>query len=103
MVQPKKPEYVLNWDEIGPRLKKFILIHLIRAFNENKTSELTINTLVETLSCNMGNIVKAQIMIYVENLLYYGYISYENSSKITLSDKVFDELQIVDKIIYRSA
>lgn len=99
---PKKPTYLLNWEKTKPELKRFILLHLIRIVDDYRSpySKLTIEKLVKGLSSNMGGIVKFQVKIYVENLIYQGYIteSYVDGM-ITVTDKAYDDLPIIDKIL----
>jgi hypothetical protein len=45
-------------------------------------------------------IVKEQLRIYIENLTFFGYISESHiDGIITLTDKLYTDLQEVDKII----
>jgi len=48
----------------------------------------------------MGGIVKLQVKIYVENLIYYGYVaeSYVDGM-VTVTDKAYDDLFKIDKIL----
>jgi hypothetical protein len=52
------------------------------------------------LSINMGGIVKLQVQIYVENMIYYGYVaeSYVDGM-VTVTDKAYDDLFKIDKIL----
>ena len=97
-----KPNYIIQWDKTRPQFKKFIYIHLIRAVREyrNPHFKLTTEKLVENLAKNMGGVLKEQIWIYIENLIYQGYLSetYLNGV-ITLTDKLYMDLQEVDKLI----
>jgi len=34
-ITPKKPKIYINWKKIRPQLRKFLLLHIIRAFEEN--------------------------------------------------------------------
>jgi len=99
---PKKPEKLLNWDETRPELRKFILLKVIKAIEENRDPyhKLTKRRLVEILSTDMG-VVEEQVKIYVENLIYYGYLAETYLHELTFTDKVYDDLQAVDWIIQK--
>lgn len=100
--QSKKPKYILNWYETRPILKRFIYIHLIRAIKEYKSSrsKLTSDKLIKTLAHNMGNIVRRQVEIYIENLLFYGLLSMNHENQtIKLTDKIFQDLVETEKAI----
>ena len=100
--QSKEPKYLLKWPETSPILRRFIYIHLIRAIGEYKGSrlKLTHEKLVQTLSENMGHIVKRQVELYIENLLFYGFLSegHENRT-IQLTDKLYQDLLEAEKDI----
>ena len=49
----------------------------------------------------MGSILKDQIRIYVENLLYYEYILIEHN-RIELANKTYKDLQAADEIIHQN-
>lgn len=100
---PKKPKLLLkNWEETRPELKKFILLHLLRVVDDSRSphTKLTLEKLIMDLSTNMGGIVKLQVKIYVENLIYYGYVaeSYVDGM-VTVTDKAYDDLFKIDKIL----
>lgn len=100
---PKKPKLLLkNWEETRPELKKFILLHLLRVVDDYRSpyTKLTLEKLIMDLSTNMGGIVKLQVKIYVENLIYYGYVaeSYVDGM-VTVTDKAYDDLFKIDKIL----
>jgi hypothetical protein len=99
---PIKPKHLINWNKHRPEFKKFILLHLIQAADTYKgsTSKITTKKLINQLSANMGGVVKLQVQLYVENLIYQGYLveSYLGGV-ITCTDKVYNELQTIDKII----
>ncbi len=99
---PSKPKLLLNWEETRPELKKFILLHLIRVVDDYRSphAKLTLEKLIMDLSTNMGGIVKLQVKIYVENLIYYGYIaeSYVDGM-VTVTDKAYEDLFKIDKIL----
>ena len=99
---PNKPTLLLNWDKTRLELKKFILLHLIRVVDDYRSphTKLTIEKLIMDLSTNMGGIVKLQVKIYVENLIYYGYVaeSYVDGM-VTVTDKAYDDLFKIDKIL----
>lgn len=99
---PIKPKHLLNWDTHRPEFKKFILLHLIQVADTYKgsTSKITTIKLISQLSANMGGVVKLQVQLYVENLIYQGYLveSYLGGV-ITCTDKVYTELQNIDRII----
>jgi hypothetical protein len=97
----KEPEYRLNFCNVRPLLKKYILMHLILAMDEYRDpySKLTKEKLVKLMTRNMG-VYEGQIQIYVENMLFDGFIteSYVKGS-LTVSDKVYNELKILDRKI----
>lgn len=98
----KKPSFLLNWEKSRPKFKKFLLLHLIRAADEYRSphSRLTTERLVNDLSTNMGGIVEAQVKLYVENLIYHGYIAESYLGEvITLTDKAYDDLGAIDRIL----
>ncbi|AUB54904.1 hypothetical protein BK007_01965 [Methanobacterium subterraneum] len=99
---PIKPNHVLNWDKHRPEFKKFILLHLIQVVDayRSPTSKITTEKLINELSTNMGGVIKLQVKLYVENLIYHGYLveSYLGGV-ITCTDKVYTELRNIDKII----
>lgn len=95
-----KPEYVLNWVEVKPELKRFILLHILKieAKYQYKTMNFTYKCLIDELSGSMGGIVKDQVKIYVDNLIYQDRLHYsENEIKIT--SKAYEDLKIADKDI----
>jgi len=48
----------------------------------------------------MGGIVKQQVRLYVENLIYQGYIAESYlGGVITCTDKVYEELKTIDKTL----
>ncbi len=99
---PIKPKHLLNWDKHRPEFKKFILLHLIQVADTYKspTSKITTKKLINQLSANMGGVFKLQVQLYVENLLYHGYLveSYLGGV-ISCTDKVYTELRNIDRII----
>ena len=99
---PLKPNYLLNWEKHRPEFKKFILLHLIQALDTCKspTPEITAEKLIKELSANMGGVIKIQIQLYIENLIYQGYLaeSYLGGA-ITCTDKVYNELRTIDRTI----
>jgi len=99
---PIKPKHLLNWDKHRPEFKKFILLHLIQVADiyRSPTSKITTKKLINQLSANMGGVVKLQVQLYVENLIYQEYLveSYLGGV-ITCTDKVYDELQSIDRVI----
>ena len=101
-VENQKPELLLKWDGMRPDLKKFVLLHLIMAVEDYKDpyDKLTVKKLINELSRNMGGIVKSQVKIFVENLIYMDYIveSYLDGV-VTLTDKVYTDLGEIDKLI----
>ena len=98
LIPPRKPDYLLNWDRTRPELKRFILLHLLRAVEEYQghPRKFTPSRLVNMISRNTGGVVKAQIQIYVDNLIYYGLIQQTKPQKLTLTEKVYAELQEID-------
>ena len=100
--KPIKPNHLLSWDKHRPEFRKFILLHLIQVVGvyRSPNSKLTYEKLIKKLSRNMGGIVKLQVQIYVENLIYQGYLAESYlGGVITCTDKVYGELKIIDKII----
>lgn len=98
--QSKKPKYLLNWYETKPTLKRFIYIHLIRVIEEYKNSKLklTLSNLIQSLARNMGNVVKRQVEIYIENLLFYGLLSiHHETHTIKLTNKFYQDLKETEK------
>jgi len=99
---PLKPNHLLDWDKHRPELKKFILLHLIQVVGayRSPSSKLTAEKLINELSRNMGGIIKLQVQLYVDNLIYRGYLAESYlGGVITCTDKVYIELRIIDKII----
>ena len=99
LITPRKPDHLIDWDHTRPELKRFILLHLLRAVEEYQghPRKFTPHRLVNMLSRNMGGVLKAQIQIYVDNLIYYGLIQQTKPQKLTLTEKVYDELRDIDK------
>lgn len=98
---PKKPTHNINWIRISPHLKKYLLLHLLRVFNENSgpSRKISKNGLINVLSKNMGGIVKNQLKIYIENLIYREYIQELPNYELIYTDKIYEDLKIVDQII----
>lgn len=109
-LKPKKtPSYLLNWNEMKPALKRYLLLQVIRAItehsheylsNDNLSNIINKNTAIK--SQNRAGIVKEQLKIYIKNLIYYGVIDDTYSRGLILNDKIFDELESVDRIIRNS-
>jgi hypothetical protein len=101
---PLKPSFLIDWENTRPELKKFILLHVIRVVDDYRSphNKLTIEKLIMDLSINMGGIVKLQVKIYIENLIYYGYVaeSYVDGM-VTVTDKAYDELFFIDKLLLK--
>lgn len=99
LITPKQPDHLLDWKHTRPELKRFILLHLLRAVEEYQghPRKFTPRRLVNILSRNMGGVLKAQIQIYVDNLIYYGLIQLSKPQKLTFTEKVYAELQEIDK------
>ncbi|MTK13102.1 MAG: hypothetical protein F8N39_13785 [Clostridiaceae bacterium] len=98
--QTKPPALLLNWDQTRPDLKKFIYLHIIRAAGEYKDPHLKLTTtkLVESMASNTG-IVERQLNLYIENLLFYGYLLKTSlNDEIIVSDKLYDDLHNLDRI-----
>lgn len=98
----KRPEFLLKWDVMRPDLKKFVLLHLIMVVEDYRSpyDKLSVERLVEELSRNMGGIVKFQVNIFVENLIYKGYLSESYlDGVVTLTDKVYTDLKDIDRLI----
>ena len=99
---PIKPNHLLDWEKHRPGFKKFILLHLIQVVDAYRSpnSKLTAEKLINELSINMGGIIKLQVQLYVDNLIYRGYLAESYlGGVITCTDKVYIELRIIDKII----
>ena len=99
---PLKPNHILDWDKHRPELKKFILLHLIQVVDayRSPSSKITAEKLINELSRNMGGIIKLQVQLYVDNLIYRGYLAESYlGGVITCTDKVYIELRTIDKII----
>ena len=102
---PLKPNHLLHWEKHRPKFRKFILLHLIQVAEDYQDPKykLTAKQLIQELSHNMGGIIKPQIQLYVENLIYLGYLSETYlGGFITCTDKIYDELKTIDKIIYKT-
>lgn len=101
-VENQKPKLLLKWDGMRPDLKKFVLLHLIMVVEDYRDpyDKLTAKKLIKELSRNMGGIVKSQVKIFVENLIYRDYIleSYLDGV-VTITDKVYSDLKEIDKLI----
>ena len=98
----QKPEFLLKWDGMRPDLKKFVLLHLIMVVEDYRDpyDKLTVKKLIKELSRNMGGIVKSQVKIFVENLIYNGYLSESYlDGVVTLTEKVYTDLKDIDRII----
>lgn len=64
--------------------------------------KLTSEKLVDNLASNTG-VLKEQLSLCVENLLFYGYLSESYlDGVITVTDKFYDDLHEIDKVIIRS-
>lgn len=99
LIPPEKPVHPIDWENTSPHLKRFILLHLLRAVDEYQghPRKFTPHRLVDMLSQNMGGVLKAQLQIYVDNLIYHGLIQQTKPQKLTLTEKVYTELQDIDK------
>jgi hypothetical protein len=100
--KPIKPNYLLNWKKHRPEFRKFILLHLIQVVGayRDPNSQITAEKLTNELSRNMGRIVKQQVRLYVENLIYQGYLAESYlGGVITCTDKVYEELKTIDKTL----
>jgi len=102
----KKPSHLFNWEKMKPILKRFLLLHIIQGITGHPQKHLSIYELSTTInrnttlkSQNREGIVKDQLGIYIENLIYYGFIDESYSKGLVLNDKIYDELQKVDRII----
>lgn len=96
----KPPMLLLNWNHTRPDLKKFIYLHIIRVAGEyeNLHLKLTLSKLINDMARNSG-IVKEQFGLYVENLLFYGYLLETHlDGEIIVSDKLYDDLQKIDMV-----
>ena len=105
--KPKKiPSPLLNWENMKPTLKRFLLLQVIRATTEHSQEYLSIDKLFIVInkntaikSQNRTGIVKEQLKLYIENLIYLGFIDDSYSRGLILNDKIYDELQFIDTII----
>jgi len=96
----KPPKLLLNWDQTRPDLKKFIYLNIIRVAGEYQDPHLKLTTLqlVKSMANNTG-IVERQLNLYIENLLFYGYLLKTSlNDDIIVSDKLYDDLQKIDRI-----
>ncbi|MCC7559975.1 MAG: hypothetical protein KO318_06045 [Methanobacterium sp.] len=105
----KKPTYLLNWPGMKPKLRVYLLLQVIRAIEDSTKKFLSINDLSTLInrntkikSQNREGIVKKQLFIFIENLIYYGFIDDTYSSGLILNDRIFDELESADMIIRNS-
>ena len=100
-IPPKKPGKYIDWKKTPPQLKKFLLLHIIRAFEENSGPNKKINKkgLINLLSKNMGNIAKEQVKIFIDNLIYQRYIQELTDHELRYTDKIYEDLKKIDKII----
>ena len=100
----RRPEFLLKWDVMRPDLKKFVLLHLIMVVEDYRDpyDKFTVKKLINELSRNMGGIVKSQVKIFVENLIYNGYLSESYLEGVTLTDKVYTDLKDIDRFIYEN-
>jgi hypothetical protein len=99
-----KPNYLLDWEKHRPEFRKFILLHVIQVVGDYRdpNSQVTAEKLISELSRNMGGIVKLQVRLYVENLIYQGYLAESYlGGVITCTDKVYEELKVIDKILVK--
>lgn len=97
-----KPNYLLDWVNHKPEFRKFILLHVIQVVGDYRdpNSQVTAEKLITELSRNMGGIVKQQVRLYVENLIYQGYLAESYlGGVITCTDKVYDELKSIDRVL----
>jgi hypothetical protein len=104
--KPIKPNYLLDWEKYRPEFRKFILMHLIQVVGAYRSpnSQITAEKLINELSRNMGRIVKQQVSLYVENLIYQGYLAESYlGGVITCTDKVYEELKTIDKILAKKS
>lgn len=94
-------DLVLDWAGFSPELRRFILLHLVRAMDEYNIPSLEFSrgTLARAISRNTGGILVAQIEIFIENLIYHGFILETPENRLKLTDKVFEELKNLDRII----
>jgi hypothetical protein len=107
-LKPKKePLYLLRWDNMTPGLKRFLLLQVIRAIPEQSQKYLSVEDLSIIINQNTSSnkiqnkdgILKDQLKIFIENIIYYGFIDDSYSKGLILNAKIYDELQNVDKAI----
>lgn len=101
------PHLLLNWKAMkNHKLKKYLLVQVIQAITEQTKNHLSIkelstiinrNTVVK--SQNRKGIVKKQLIIYIENLIYYGFLDNSYSRGLVLNDKIYDEIEATDGAI----
>ena len=100
--KPIKPNYLLNWKKHRPEFRKFILLHLIQVVGAYRSpnSQITAEKLINELCRNMGGIIELQIQLYVENLIYQGYLAESYlGGVITCTNKLYEELKTIDKTL----
>lgn len=100
----------LNWSKLKkPTFKRYLLLQVIRAITENpiecqSTESLAtvINRNTAIKSQNREGIIKDQLKVYIESLIYYGCLD-DSSTSLVLNDKIYDELDRVERIINRNS
>lgn len=106
-IKPKKePSHLLNWEDMKPTLKRYLLLQVIPTISAHSQKYLSIDDLSANInrnsaikSQNRRGIVKDQLKIYIENLIYYEFIDDSYSRGLVLNEKIYDELQSIDRII----
>lgn len=105
--KPKtEPSHLLDWACMKPGLKRYILLQVIQGIVGHPQRFISIDELSSNInrntaikSQNRAGIVKDQLKIYIENLIYYGFLDDSYSKGLLLNDSIYDELQSVEKII----
>jgi hypothetical protein len=107
-IKPKiMPNHLLNWErEKKPKVKTYILLHVIQAITEHPNDCQSIEGLVATINTNTKSkrqksygVAKKELKLFIETLIYLGFIDDSYNRGLILNDKIYDELESIDKII----
>lgn len=106
--KPKKePSYLLNCEDMkNHKLKIYLLNQVIQAVKEHSKKYLSIEELCSIInrntavkSQNRKGIVREQLKIYIENLIFYGFIDDSYSRGLVLNKSIYEELELINKAI----